>query len=183
MSGIGFWEILNLFKNKRLVYLFLLFSILIFGFYFSNFIKNYFYLYPKTHSVNFGDGNKQMVNYVAQNENKYKAIYISGYYWRPYVYLLFWKAYDPLLYQKNGSFSHFGKYYFSAAEWDKEGVYFGPFAKYNVDFYSLVKTNIPQETLFILAKPELMKYRSKFKVITAIDGKYVKGVFFAVVLR
>lgn len=183
MSGIGFWEILKIFKNKRFKYIFLLFSVLVFGFYFSKFVNSYFYLFPKANSIYFGDGNKQMINYVTQNENKYKAIYISGYYWRPYIYVLFWKGYDPLLYQKNGSINHFGKYYFSAAEWDKEGVYFGPYAKYVVDFYSLVKTNIPQETLFILAKPELMKYRTKFRVISTINGKYAKEVFFAAILR
>lgn len=181
MSGIGFWQILGLFRNKRFIYL--LFSILVFGFYFMNFIKNYFYLYPRTHSADFGDGYKQMVNYVSKNENKYKSVYISGYYWRPYIYTLFWKNYDPLLYQKNDTLDHFGKYYFSAAEWDREGVYFGPFAKYEVDFYSLVKTNVPQEILFILAKPELMKHRSKFRVIATIDGKYVKGRYFAAILR
>jgi 4-amino-4-deoxy-L-arabinose transferase-like glycosyltransferase len=183
MSGIGFWAVFKLFKTKPFKYLFLLFSILIFSFYFSKFLNNYFYLYPRTHSLDFGDGNKQMVNYVAQNENKYKEVYISGYYWRPYIYTLFWKAYDPLSYQKDGSINHFEKYYFSAAEWDKEGVYFGPFGKYEIDFYSLVKTSTPQETLFILAKPEFQKYHVKFDIIAKINGKYAREIFVAAVLR
>lgn len=183
MSGLGFWTIFKLFKNTRFKYLFLAFSVLIFGFYLSKFLNNYYYLYPRAHSLDFGDGNKQMINYVIQNENKYKAIYISGYYWRPYIYALFWRNYSPLLYQKNGSINHFGKYYFSAAEWDIGGIYFGPFAKYDVDFYSLIKTKTPQETLFILAKPEFKIHESKFNVVATIDGKYAKKVFFAVVLR
>lgn len=183
MSGIGFWEILKIFQNQRSKNIFLAFSVLIFSFYFSNFVKNYFYLYPRTHSVDFGDGYKQMVNYVMQNENNYKEIYISGYYWRPYIYMLFWETYNSSLYQRNGSLNHFGKYYFSAAEWDKEGVYFGPFAKYDVDFYSLIKTTIPQETLFILAKPEFNKYQNKFERITSIDGTYAKDVFIVATLR
>lgn len=183
MSGIGFWQILKIFRSNRLKYLFLAFSIVVFIFYFSKFLNNYFYLYPQSRSIYFGDGHKQMLEYVNRNESKYKTVYISGFYWRPYIYFLFWNTYDPALYQKSGSISRIGKYYFSSALWDKEGVYFGPFAKYEVDFYSLIKTNLPQETLFMLAKPEFEKHKDKFIEIAAINGKFAKEVFIAAVLR
>ena len=121
-----------------------------------------------------------MVKYVKENENKYKVIYISGYYWRPYIFTLFWKAYDPGLYQRKRSIEHFGKYYFTSAQWDKSGIYFGEF---DTNFYSLIKTDNREETLFVLAKPEFERNKRKFKKFAVIDGKYAKDVFVAGILK
>lgn len=183
LSGLGFTGIFTLIKqyNLRAVFLFAFF--VVFLIFFSRFADAYFYTYPKMHASDFGDGYKQMIEYVKQHENTYKAVYISGYYWRPYIFTLFWKNYNPAVYQKEGSIDHLGKYYFSAAEWDKDGIYFGLYSSYDVDFYSLVKTNSPQETLFILARPEFEKYREKFNKIAVIDGRFTEEVFIVAVLK
>jgi len=180
LSGLGFAGVFNLLKGTRIKFIYLLLFAVVFIFYFSRFLNAYFIEFPQKNALNFGDGYKQMVKYVKENENKYKAIYISGYYWRPYIFALFWKAYDPLLYQKKGSIEHFGKYYFSAAQWDKEGVYFGPF---DINFYSFRKTDNRQETLFVLAKPEFERNKRKFKMLSVIDGRYAKEVYVAGILK
>lgn len=180
LSGLGFAGVFNLLKGTRIRFIYLLLFVGAFIFYFSRFLNAYFIEFPQKNAINFGDGYKQMVKYVKENENKYKAIYISGYYWRPYIFTLFWKAYDPGLYQKDRSIEHFGKYYFSGAQWDKEGVYFGEF---DINFYSLIKTENRQETLFVLAMPEFERNKRKFKKFSVIDGKYAKAVFVAAVLK
>ena len=183
-SGLGFVSALYFLKSKFAKALLITGTAAPFLYlFFYLFWFNYFIYNPQRNALSFGDGYKQMVQYVEKNEHKYKALYISGQYWRPYIFTLFWKKYDPLVYQKDVSIWHFGKYYFSAAEWDKEGIYFGPFNKYDVDFYSLAKTKIPQETLFILAKPEFDKYQTKFNKVDVIDGKFAKGVFVSAVLK
>jgi len=180
LSGLGFAGIFNLLKGTRIRFIYLLLFVGVFIFYFSRFLNAYFIEFPQKNAINFGDGYKQMVEYVIKNEHKYKEIYISGYYWRPYIFTLFWKAYEPGLYQRERSIEHFGKYYFTSAQWDKEGVYFGQF---DINFYSFIKTDNRQETLFILAKPEFERNKRKFKKFAVIDGKYAKKVFVAAVLK
>lgn len=180
LSGLGFWGVLERIKQKDIRSAFVFIFAFIFLFYLIRFVDSYFYEFPRKKSLSFGDGYKQMVRYVDKNEDKYKAVYISGYYWRPYIFTLFWKKYDPILYQKEGSIEHFGKYYFSSAEWDKEGIYFN---RDDINFYQLMKTDKPQETLFILARPEFERNKDKFNKIAEIDGRHAKGVFVAGVLK
>ena len=180
LSGLGFAGVLNLLKGTRIRFICLLFFVAAFIFYFSRFLNAYFIEFPQNNAINFGDGYKQMVEYVIKNEHKYKEIYISGYYWRPYIFTLFWKAYEPGLYQRKGSIEHFGKYYFSAAQWDKEGIYWGNF---DINFYQFVVSDKPQETLFILARVEFERNKSKFQKLAVINGKHAKNVFVAVVLK
>lgn len=179
-SGLGFIGIFSLLKGTRIRLICLFIFAIVFVFNFFYFLNAYFIKFPQNNAINFGDGYKQMVDYVTKNEHKYKEIYISGYYWRPYIYTLFWKAYDPGLYQRKGSIEHFGKYYFSGAQWDTGGIYFGP---HDIDFHSLVKTESRQETLFILTKAEFERNKRKFKMLSVIDGKYAKDVFVAAVLK
>jgi len=180
LSGLGFAGVFNLLKGTRIRFICLLFFAAAFIFYFSRFLNAYFIEFPQNNAINFGDGYKQMVEYVIKNEHKYKEIYISGYYWRPYIFTLFWKAYEPGLYQRKGSIEHFGKYYFSAAQWDKEGIYWGNF---DINFYQFVVSDKPQETLFILARVEFERNKSKFQKLAVINGKHAKNVFVAVVLK
>jgi hypothetical protein len=180
LSGLGFAGVLNLLKGTRIRLICLLFFAFAFIFYFSRFLNAYFIEFPQNNAINFGDGYKQMVEYVTKNEHKYKEIYISGYYWRPYIFTLFWMKYDPLLYQKKGSIEHFGKYYFSGAQWDTGGIFFG---NHDINFYALIKTESRQETLFILTKGEFERNKRKFKKLFVIDGRYAKDVFVAAVLK
>ncbi len=180
LSGLGFAGVFNFVKGKRIKFICLLLFAVVFIFYFLRFLNAYFIEFPQKKAIQCGDGDKQMVEYVTKHEHKYEAIYISGDYWRPYIFTLFWKAYNPLLYQRKGSIEHFGKYYFSAAQWDKEGVYFG---RHDINFYSLVKTDIRQKTIFILTKREFEQNKRKFKKFAVIDGKYAKDVFVAGILK
>ena len=59
------------------------------------------------------------------NEKNYDKIVISGHYWQPYIYFLFYKKYDPSLYQKYGSKKGFDKYLFGGTSWDMNGKELG----------------------------------------------------------
>jgi hypothetical protein len=137
----------------------------------------YFYLYPQQNSLHFGDGYKQMVEYVGKNKDKYERIFISGEYWRPYIFVLLWGKYDPALYQQGGTRDHFDKFYFARASWDKEGVYF---ADPTTNFHALADD---KKTLFILSWKDFLLHKEKFVEIERINGRYKKDVFVAALLR
>ncbi len=138
---------------------------------FPKFHYAYFVNNPTNNALSFGDGNKQMVAYVRANEHKYDRIYISGYYWRPYIFLLYWGGIDPAVYQSGGNREHFGKYYFTSASWDTNGM---KLMDPSFDFKGLPHGG---NTLFILASPEYMQHKKEFQKLDDINGSTVKEVF------
>lgn len=172
ISALGFIEILKRVKNIFFRRVFLGAMGIIFLFSFTRFLFSYFDHYPKIASLHFGDGYKQMVHFLEATESKYDRIYISGYYWRPYIFTLFWKEYDPKKYQEKGSPRGFDKYLFGKASWDKEGEFFGD-----------PKFVFQKRALYLLAPSEYEVHKEKLNVIASIDGRFAKEVFIAANLK
>lgn len=109
------------FKLKKLYRLafFLLLTLVIFVS-FNKYWKEYKYHNTVTASADWADGYKQLVSEVQKREKNYDKIVISGYYWQPYIYFLFYTRYDPYLFQQSGKKEEFGKYVFGGTEWDKD---------------------------------------------------------------
>lgn len=113
-----YWIYQVLQKKWRFLYMVILFICI------SIFFVRYLYLYygvsASESSADWADGYKQLIEYVRPIEDKYEKIVISGHYWQPYIYVLFYSQYDPALYQSEGSKAKFGKYVFGGTAWDKE---------------------------------------------------------------
>lgn len=108
-------------KNLKIFFVALL--LLISTYSFAIYINKYYGEYARVSSVDWADGYKQLADYVIPLENKYDKIIVSGHYWKPYVYLLFYKKYPPEKFQGIGSSYGFGKYIFGGTSWvrgDKE---------------------------------------------------------------
>lgn len=114
-------------------------------------ILTYFYLYydftPPRTNLSWGDGNKQMVKKLTEVQGNYDQIFITGHYWKPYIYVLFYSQYNPALYHKVGTDKHFDKYFFGNTFWEKKGPELG---EENLQNLAGVK-----KTLFILSQEEM----------------------------
>lgn len=144
---------------------------------FPKFHYAYFVDNPTKNALSFGDGYKQMADYVRTHETGYDRVVISGYYWRPYVFMLYWNAVDPAFYQQSGTREQFGKYVFTAATWDTNGI------KLMDPKLDLAALTAGKKTLFILSKPEYAVHEKSFEKVSDISGRYTKGVFIAATLR
>jgi len=160
-------------KNKFVI----IFSCVAFLFAFPKFQYAYFVNNPIHNALAFGDGMKQMAQYIKTNEDKYDRMYISGYYWRPYIFMLYWGGINPTMYQNDGTRDHFGKYYFSSAGWDTNGL---KFMDPKFDFNSLTHT---PKTLFILAYPEYQLHQKYFNKISSVNGRNTPRVFVAASMK
>ena len=176
LSGLGLWYILN--KNgkwKLGTPILIGLLVIVFCFSFPKFYQAYFYENPTKNALAFGDGYKQMISYVKTNENKYDTIVISGYYWRPYIFMLYWAHVHPASYQKQGNREKYSKYIFTSAPWDSSGL------KLIDKSIDLTRLHLPKNTLFILATPEFEAHKEIFTKIGDIDGKIASNVFIAAV--
>lgn len=144
---------------------------------FPKFHYAYFVDNPTKNALSFGDGYKQMTGFVRTHETEYDRVVISGYYWRPYVFMLYWNAVDPAFYQQSGTREHFGKYIFTAATWDTNGI---KLMDPKLDLMALTEG---KKTLFILSKPEYKVHEKSFEKMSDISGVYTPSVFIAATLR
>ncbi len=172
LSGLGTVYIFEALKNTNYKIVFsvvLSLSLLssVTGFYGSYFTK-----FPYDEPKKFGDGQKQMVIYVAENRHQYDTVIISGYYWRPYIFTLFWQQYDPVLYHQTGTPEQFDKYIFTKAAWDHTGIDLSDPA---LNLSEL--TQNPDSTLFILAPSDFDTHRQQLRKIDSITGLYAKEVY------
>jgi len=179
LSGLGAVELFySIEKSKRVLFGYIPFTLL-FLYFFYAFYQSYFIANPTKNSLAFGDGYKQMVSYVRSHEADYDRVVISGYYWRPYVFMLYWGGIDPKTYQTKGTLHGWGKYVFTGAEWDKNDVFL---FDSGYDPTKLVLTT-KEKTLFILASPEFQKNKLKYTYMDALSGRHASDVFIAATVK
>lgn len=179
LTALGLTSVLNFLTSRRIKKLFFLAVFLIALFFFIDFANQYFLVSPKQNSQVFGDGYKQMVKYIKTVESNYDKIYISGHYWRPYIFVLFWSQYPPDRFHGVGSLHGFDKYSFTGASWDPADP---SFLSEKLPF-KLEQGSGEERSLLILVKPEFEKHRQKLEKLETIDGIFAKEVFIAATLK
>ncbi len=141
------------------------------------FMSAYFTDNPTNNALSFADGQKQMVSYVTDRADRYPKVYVTGYYWRPYVFFLYWGGTDPLAYQTLYSRDRIGNVYFASAPWDSAGA---KFSDPSFDFSALPDAG---RALFVLSPREFELHADTFDRVSDIDGRMAKRVFVAATLK
>lgn len=141
------------------------------------FAKAYSYHNGVLAAGEWGDGYRQLLSYVKEHEEKYEKVIISGHYWQPYMYTLFYTKYDPVAYQKNGSSIAFDKYYFGGTSWDRDR---GRNELDNADFEKIAKT---RNVLIALSPQEYVSQEKSLERLTEIRDHSGKVVFIISTLR
>lgn len=150
ISAFGVIGLLNLLKDKRLVAIYKTSLLVVFSVFMLRYLHLY-YQHEKDRSLDWADGHKQLYEYLNKEnaENKYDRIYITGKYWRPYIFALFYQKYPPKLYQQAISNDRIGKYYFGYADFDNTNP------RYNYQSFSLDKLKTTSNTLLVIAPGEI----------------------------
>jgi hypothetical protein len=118
VTALSVVSIYSLIKQSfwKKIYVFLMAVIILI--FFGLYLNNYYNYSAKITSADWADGYRQLMQYILPRENNYAKIVISGHYWQPYIYVLFYKKYDPKKYQSLGSHFAFDKYQFGGDSWE-----------------------------------------------------------------
>lgn len=138
-----------------------------------SFLVRYIYLYYDAYNAKllyaWGDGYKQLFLSL-DRRSEYENIVVTGYFWQPYIYALFYSKYDPFLYQKNGDAGGFGNYIFGGTGWDND-----------VNRPEITEMDLSKftngNTLFVLAADEYKKMTGRFDKLGEIKNKAGETVF------
>lgn len=139
--------------------------------YFFYYLQSYYGTTAKVASLDWGDGYKQAAHYVFTNEHAYEKVVISGHYWQPYIYILFFKKYDPNMFQLHGSKKGFDKYLFGGTSWDKEQY------SRELDTIDIKKWAHANRVLVVLSPVEYEKQKKSIKALHVIRNHNNEIVF------
>lgn len=134
------------------------------------FLARYLYLYhsvaPNMNSDAWGGGYTKVTEYI--NNHQDNNFVITGKYWNPYMYTLFYQAYDPRKYQESGDMSGFGKYKFGGTSWDTAR---------NSQTLDSVEGLGDKQTIFLLSPEEFEKNKNILIQTDTLQDKTGKMVF------
>ncbi len=149
-------------RQKKLIYIFICVGYAAsVGYY----LHNYHIHYPRTYASEWQYGYKQALEYAALPENSGKAVYLSEYIGRAYMYTAFYTRYDP---QK---FQNIKKSYFDAA-----GFYHvDGFDRYT--FNNLPPGELSKDTLYIYPPGLVPQGAVVRKTINLLNGTPVLMIF------
>jgi 4-amino-4-deoxy-L-arabinose transferase-like glycosyltransferase len=122
ISALGFWHLMRVVSQKGRAY-FLGFSFLasaVIFYFFVSYCHLYWVHYPQKATLDWQQGNKEMVLAVLKREKDYEKVAISSFFGHPYLYLLFYGKIEPSYFLKEKTPEGFGKYLFVADEWEKK---------------------------------------------------------------
>lgn len=141
--------------------------------FFLNYLLGYFMIYPQKDSASWAYGYRDLFGKLSELEKGAHSIIITGHYWKPYIFYLYYNKVDPNYYQVVASQEEIGKYNFGTTYWDSGGKDLE-----DKDIENLKGKN----TLVALSKVEfeMLKDRSKFKSISEILDYSGQTVLFKV---
>lgn len=153
-------------KHYRLRLLFGGLTLAAAGFLFISYLYFYYDLSARYYAIDWGDGHQQLVDFIVKNESQYDEVWVTGTYFKPYIYFLFYSQYDPARYQtEGGSDKGFYKYRFFPADWEPGGQTIE-----DIDFSGFD----PQKRTLLVFHPSFVKkYLRTVKEIRSLNTKDV----------
>ncbi len=166
-AGIGITLIFE--KITKNLPIFICIFVFLLGLQFHNYLFQYYIYYPSQSSRSWAYGYKQAIDWINKHGKNYKTIYLSGYYWRPYIFYLFYSQYSAFQYQNIQLHNQIGNVFFGHASYDTSDSFYD----YSKD--SVVRPQLLTESnnVLILAPDETPKDKFPFTTINDLEGKPV----------
>ncbi len=89
---------------------------------FIGYLVYYYDFTPRQVAQNWGDGHRELFAQLPQLAKNYDDVVITGTYFKPYIYALYYLPVEPDEYQLAGNEREIGKYKFLPAAWEKAVV-------------------------------------------------------------
>ena len=147
-TAVGVYEFIQKTKDQRLKTFVIFFSVLLFLVNFLIYINSYFIKYPVNYSRDWQYGNKQVVQYLKVNQDKYDLVVFTRHYGEPHIFTLFYLGYDPAKFQNSSNLERFETFdWVRVLRFDK--YYFPDLGDEWTGYVDIVRVNPDKKILFI----------------------------------
>ena len=164
-TAVGIYEIIKQTKNKKRLAAIFTISAVLFAINFSIYLKKYYVDYPINYSRDWQYGNKQAIEYIKENQDKYDLIVFTRHYGEPHIFTLFNLSYDPGKFQNNPNLERFETFdWVRVLRFDK--YYFPDLGDMGTKYEDIVRENPEKKILFIGKPGDFPEYK---EVLTRID--------------
>ncbi len=162
ISSLGFLFVLK-FKWSKIILPFIVIISVI------NYLFTYYAVYPVASSTSWAYGYEEAFRKTKAQEFRYDTIIFTGYYWKPYIFYLFYNKINPANYGRNQQ--NIGKYKFGTTGWDGAGK--------NLDYESIEKLK-SERTLLVISPAELevLQYKERFIKLETVNDYSGKNAIF-----
>ena len=169
LTAIGIYYLYLSVNNKKIFYSLIGISSLLFLINFQLYLKNLFINYPILYSRDWQYGNKQVVEIISDNYNKYDLIVYSRVYGEPHMFTLFYLNYDPAKFQNNTNLNRFETYdWVRVLRFDK--FYFPDLGDEGTGFSDIIKENPGKSILFIGRSQDFPDSVSRLYTVNFLNG-------------
>jgi 4-amino-4-deoxy-L-arabinose transferase-like glycosyltransferase len=147
-TAVGAYYFFAGLKKKKVFWGLIVLSSFIFLINFSIFTKNLFVYYPVRYSRDWQYGNKQAVEYIKANYDKYDLITFSRTYGEPHIFTLFFLTYNPAKFQNNPNLVRYESFdWVWVLKFDK--FYFPDLGDKGTQYQDIINANPGKKILFI----------------------------------
>lgn len=168
-TAIGLYYFFTSFKGRSKKFM-LAASIILLVINFYMFITNLYTLYPIRYSRDWQYGNKQVVEYLEENQDKYDLITFTRAYGEPHIFTLFNLKYDPAKFQNSPNLDRFETYdWVRVLRFDK--YYFPDLGDEGTRYGDVVNANPDKKILFIGKPGDFPEYVKVLKKVNFLDGE------------
>lgn len=169
-TAVGFVAFLQKAKDKRLQTAALVLTTALFLVNFGIYVNNYFVIYPIRYSRDWQYGNKQVVEYIKENQDKYDLIVFTRNYGEPHIFTLFNLKYDPAKFQNISNLERFETFnWVRVLRFDK--YYFPDLGDEGTRYNDVKKSNPGKSILFIGKKGDFPPEQKILERINFLNGE------------
>lgn len=166
-TAIGVYEFVKLKKYTKSV---LIISFVLFFINFVIYLNNYFVKYPVSYSRDWQYGNKQVVEYIKENQDKYDLIVFTRHYGEPHIFTLFNLKYDPKKFQTISNLDRFETFdWVRVLKFDK--YYFPDLGDEGTKYDDIIRDNPNKKILFIGKPGDFPDYKKVLERINFLNNE------------
>jgi 4-amino-4-deoxy-L-arabinose transferase-like glycosyltransferase len=166
-TAVGIYEFVKLKKYTKII---LGLSVVLFSINFGIYLNNYFVKYPINYSRDWQFGNKQAVEYIQKNQDKYDLVVFTRSYGEPHIFTLFNLKYNPESYQNSPNLNRFETFdWVRVLKFDK--YYFPDLGDEGTRYEDIVKANPDKKILFVGKKGDFPDYKKVLERINFLNGE------------
>ena len=133
------------------------------------YLNNYYNIYPKLYSRDWQYGNRQVVDFVNKQVDKYDMVVFTRHYGEPHMFTLFYLNYDPAKFQNDPTLFRFETYdWIRVLRFDK--FYFPDLGDTGTHFEDIVKENPGKKMLLIGKSGDFPKEKQRLLSVKFLNG-------------
>jgi len=170
LTALGIYFSYELIRKRSIFYLLMGLTAIIFFVNLGIYMTNLFVNYPRNYSRDWQYGNKEVVEYIKANQDKYDLITFSRHYGEPQMFTLFYLNYDPAKFQSSPNLNRFETFdWVRVLQFDK--YYFPDLGDTGTKYQDVINANPGKKILFIGKTEDFPKEITRLTTIDFLNGE------------